>query len=556
MSGLLRSTSVHGATHYADVRNCGLLPGGKSQPLLTPALKFLEEEETLFRSCTEPMPLSGAGTLTHQDRAWSDPSGQALPRYVAYAANPFRADLHGNGSVFLPRQLQACLDKKLAEHGQRALCNTEQDSCSEAEFHEVMEEVRIEVAKEGGPVDSYGDMFLALMSAMVVNPLILMPFYTSLNGVAVSAGIVAVVTAIQHTCSDAIHHCLDELASRVPASVAPPLARDYAFVAYYALGRMGSIVAIAFYTGDYWSANISNMVILDKLWGLELPPSFQELPWVLQCAPLLVHGAIAAIMLYVPSSIFRHMPTLGCISLLVMVAALAVQAASRFEAEGISAWTSGFEKVSAKNVMLEVVTVIFTYGNVPILPKITLSWQGHAKERAGLLKGSFVTSGIVYAVFGMLGAIAFNPASPDSVIMMKGLLGRANQLFFILKIQGQISLLMSPCIHVLQDVLAITRRSHRICSTFAFICFNVCVAKLAGGQLETVMSLTGATVTTSLCLVFPPAMRLRLCSGGMSALSKAAMVLVALLGACCALAGTYYSWLRLVETQSAVQIRQ
>lgn len=474
-----RTHSVHGERMWTD----------QSEMLLGPE----------HRTCSEPAPVVFTGPAVPLDRSCSTPGGRKCRRYVAYAGNPFRADFHGHGTVFLPRSLQAHLDEQIAAHDR------------EADFHEVLEEVEGAWLEKAEPVDDFKDTLLALLAALTTNTQILMPFYVSLNGVLVFTLVILVLTLMCDRSTAVLHRCLHQLEKKVPVTDTLLLERDYAFVAHHSFGKCGQFVVILFYTMDYWTSIVALFVILENIWRFWLPEQLQHD----MTLPLLVHSLVSFMLLYVPSSVFKRTQMVAVLSTFFLVVAMAVQAAPRVLSLGLGSlnWTSGAAGyVSAEGVVLQITAMLFAYGNVSILPKVTVSWHSQPEARDGLVRTAFWISALAYVAFGLIGASAFQVAPPDAVFRVPGVLGVLCQICFLVRLQLCLPLLVNPCVHVLHNVFGIKRRKKlQCCFNLVFLLANAAVALAAGGQMDGVTSMIGACITTSLVTVFPMMMDLRLC---------------------------------------------
>mmetsp|Transcript_84067 Transcript_84067/g.261194 ORF Transcript_84067/g.261194 Transcript_84067/m.261194 type:complete len:267 (-) Transcript_84067:174-974(-) len=262
--------------------------------------------------------------------------------------------------------------------------------------------------------------------------------------------------------------------------------------------------------------------------------------------PLLGHAAVTCVLLYVPSTIFGRTQHLSALNNFVLLAVLATLALPKLARGGADVQALPRGGATADDIFLQIASMIYAFGNTAILPKITSSWQGRPCLRRSLLRASYAGSVGVYVAFGMVGAVALGRCGPDAVFAMKGPLGLASQASFLVKVQFVLPLISSPCAHVVQDVLGLAQRKRqRMLCTLALVFASAVLARAAGGQIDTVMSLIGAGVTTSLVLVLPPLMELSLCWAGLAPRQRARLLALAGMGAAFALGGTMASWRRL-----------
>ncbi|CAE8618658.1 unnamed protein product [Polarella glacialis] len=489
----------------------------------------------------------------------SPPSSRDCDEMTLSAGNPFRADFVGRDMAFLPSGLQAHLDDKLGTRAGGPLCSLvlqKDEMTPHGDFVDVMERLQNEVDMAEGKVDTYSETFMSLLCALIVNPLIIMPFYTFLNGAAVSAIVWLFAAGMAHAGAQALYRCLDELqdslAPELLANGTPVLARDYAFIAHQAFGKLGQGLAFAFYALDFWMSTISNFVIVDSMSRCWLP-FLQSSAWrSARGLPVLCSAALTFVLLYVPHCVFKRTQFLGTITSLCLVLAVGLKALPRLSELRWSAAGDLGGRSFAENVLLEASSAFYAYGNVAILPKLTGSWQeADRSERDGVIKVAFGCSAVTYVIFGMLGASVMRPTPPDEVFQMRGVLGWVSQACFLLKLQLSLPLLASPPIHVLQEVLGISRsRQLRLCLNLAFLLASALLGLTAGGQIDGVMSLVGAAVTTSLVAVVPQLLQLKLCYRSMSWMSRGRSIAIASTGFVCACAGVAAARCRLNEHAS------
>lgn len=505
------------------------------------------EELALARAASEPLNGIKEGPMLPLDRSCSTPGHWQKRRYVAYAANPFRADFAGSGTAFLPRGIRARFQDQLGDRAALGMCSLhrKEELMSEVEFHDMLEQVEEVVSKEVHSVDTLSDALLALLSALVTSPLIVMPYYASINGVLLSSFLVMAIAMITLRSSLVMHRCLDVLEKEVPHSETPPLERDYGFLAHHAFGRTGMVVVIVFYTLDYYTSMISYFVVVERIWIFWSPLWLQEHGGT--SAPLLAHALATFVMLFAPGSIFNWTQIIALASTLVLWPALGLQALPRVADLGLEAlpWLVGAGGLSASKVACEVATVIFGYGNVSILPKMTTTWRGRPQRQGYLLRTAFVLSGLLYILFSIVGAAAYEVAPPDVVFQLPGVWGLTCQVSYLLRLQMTLPLLANPCIHVMQDMLGIAQQiKSRFFANLVLILSSAALATCAGGQIDAVMALVGAGITTSLIIIIPPLIGLRVCREDGVA-NRMLNILQAGLGVALAAVGMFAGWQRL-----------